>query len=261
MYCDLLTQSNLGFEKLPNGKYFFRTSILTALLQCNHKLHFIKQQMHSTDFTKNYALVKGKLFHAGISFLLNMHNNNMLQDGFKLLDKFLKNNLESEQKRYCNNIMQQEELKTELDHISFAVKVIVNYLLQNYKSYITEKTFIIEKPKYIIKLTPDLIADNIIIDFKTTKKELNENMYISYDYALQMAIYSHFIGMDTYLLYYSFANDTILLKQPGKFENIEERIEKLIDKIENDIFVFNSKSCKTCFYKSMCTHYAENSQT
>ncbi len=257
MYIDYLSQDSIGFTKLPDGRYFFRTSSLVALLQCPYKINFIAKQNNSDDFMKSLPLVKGKVIHAAVSYLLEMYKYGLAKEGAAILDKFIDNQLNKEMQKYTKNLPDTdflENLKLDCKNASLN---FARYTVKNYNSIITEKTIIIEKDSFVLKLTPDLITEHGIVDYKTTKKQLTSNFYISYDYALQMAVYSHYLQMDAQLLFYSFADGKLLLKKPGKFNNVEERILRLIDLLENNKLYKNQYACSTCFYKNKCTLEAD----
>ncbi len=251
MYLDYIKQDDLGFTKLPDGRYFFRTSVLTALLQCPYKLHFIAKN-NTNDFQKHIALIKGKAVHATTSFLIEMYKAGLIKDAVKLADKFIANYLAETIKVYNKNVPNKQQLQLLQNNIKIAAFNFAKYTFKNFKSYITEKTFIIDRDSFVLKLTPDLITEIGIIDYKTTSKPITTRFYIPYDYALQMAIYSYYLAVDAQLLYYSFASNQLLLTKPGSFKNIEERILRLVEILETNRLYKNTYACATCFYRSMC---------
>jgi len=247
---DLLKHTASGFHE--NGqKIFFRTSTLTAVLLCSYKVHFLRQNFIQRDFKTNIALIKGGMVHALVEFLLN--NSKLISESilFYLLeneayDSLLQNFITQFPVNVDIRLLNRQKLLT-------AAKQLYNFVKTHFTEYLSEKTFIIEKPNYILKMTPDLITDKGMFDFKTTQKPVN-NIVVSYDYALQMNIYQHFLNLPVYLLFWSFNDEKTYIAKPGKFNNIEERIEKIVDDIKADRLQPNKYNCKWCFYKTICKY-------
>lgn len=239
-------------------KVFFRTSTILDLIKCPYKAKFlidVNQEYFEPFENAKYAVI-GALIHELVEYLLINDRFNLFAVGLQYINHVYNNIVGELSKKYVINLFEI----LERDKIINAAITAASFISKNFKVTDTEKVFVFEDEHFILKITPDIITDNSIVDLKTKYKSLPSS--VPYEHAFQMNIYSHYLNLDTVLFYIHIDTANFKALKPGKFENIRQRINDLAKLILNQDYekidsIKSTSNCYFCKYKTKCKLYTD----
>lgn len=263
-FVDILDRNSIGLQILDfNGKkkVFFRTSAILELIKCPYKMNYMMEENNTNNnFEETKYAVIGALIHELTEFLLIQSRFKLLANGMQHIYMVYDNLVQDLIMKYKINLM---HILDKEKIVNTAVTAAIT-LLENFKITDTEKVFIFEGNNFIVKITPDIIAEEGIIDLKTKFKGLPNN--VSYEHAFQMNLYSYYLDLEAKLFYIDIETQQYKIMKPGVFKDIPDRLEKLANSILeaklNNKIVFeqdklNINNCKYCKYKNKCGLYRD----
>lgn len=256
-------RENMTLEIVDNGsgseKVLFRTSTIIELQKCLYKAKFLLYN-NNNEINTNFEDVKyaviGALIHELVEYLLFQDRFNLFAVGLQYIDNVYYNLVSALSKKYKINLIQILDQKKIIDTAIIAAA----YLSKEYDIVDIEKVIIIEEDNFILKITPDILTDQYIIDLKTKFKQLPNS--VSYEHAFQLNIYKYFLGLEPILFYILIDNQTYRVLKPGSFDNILDRLNNLAKKIINREYentsinnIKDTKNCQLCRFKYQCDLY------
>lgn len=250
---------NLGNEK---EKVLFRTSTVIELQKCLYKAKFLLNK-NGNENNNNFEDVKyaviGALIHELVEYLLFQDRFNLFAVGLQYIDNVYYNLISNLSKKYKVNLMQELDQKK----IVGTAIIAASYLSREFNITDIEKVIIIEEDNFVLKITPDILTDQHIIDLKTKFKQLPNN--VSYEHAFQLNIYKYFLGLEPLLFYILIDDQSYRILKPGSFDNILDRLNSLAKKIINREYenikindVKDRKVCQLCRFRYQCDLYQNN---
>jgi CRISPR/Cas system-associated exonuclease Cas4 (RecB family) len=254
----ILDRKSNGFSILENNKVFWRTNSLLTYKRCPlyFKLFIIDQKEQKLDLPRNIALAHGIIVHRAVEFLLRSYLFGLNGSTNRLLLEVIDNTI-AEILEETNNVENKKLFKDSIEYGYLAKKAFQAILSLNQKIIDVESVYLFENDKFILKLTPDVILSNAIVDLKTTSKPLS-NLYIYDDYNWQLSIYASLFGVEkSYFIYVSFADMDVRIvdntEQKNKTE-VLETINELTDKIlRSEYEPRKNPLCRFCKYQSNCS--------
>lgn len=251
---------NLGNDK---EKVLFRTSTIIELQKCLYKAKFLLNKNGNETNSNNFDDVKyaviGALIHELVEYLLFQDRFNLFAVGLQYIDNVYYNLISELSKKYQTNLIQELDQKK----IVGTAIIAASYLSKEFNITDIEKVIIIEEDNFILKITPDILTDQYIIDLKTKFKQLPSS--VSYEHAFQLNIYKYFLGLEPLLFYILIDDQTYKVLKPGSFDNILDRLNNLAKKIINHEYenmtinnIKDTKACYLCKFKQQCDLYKNN---
>lgn len=258
----LLERKSIGFSILENNKVFWRTSSLLTYKRCPlyFKLFISDQKEQKLDLPRNIALAHGIIVHRAVEFLVRAYLFGLNGSTNQLLLEVIDNTI-AEILEETNNVESKKLFKDSIEYGYLAKKAFQAILSLNQKIIDVESVYLFENDKFILKLTPDLILSNAIVDLKTTSKPLS-NLYIYDDYNWQLSLYTSLFDVEkSYFIYVSFADMDVRIvyntEQKNKTE-VLETINELTDKIlRSEYKPRKNPLCRFCRYQSKCSLFSK----
>lgn len=256
------SKENMTLEIIDVGnqkeKVLFRTTTIIELQKCLYRAKYLlnKNGNENTNFEEVKYAVIGALIHELVEYLLFQDRFNLFAVGLQYIDNVYYHLVSNLSKKYKLNLMQEFDQKKIVNTAIIAAA----YLSREFNITDTEKVIIIEEDNFVLKITPDILTDQYIIDLKTKFKQLPSN--VSYEHAFQLNIYKHYLGLEPLLFYILIDNQTYKLLKPGSFDNIPERLNSLAQKVINREYEYmtiqdikDPKICLLCRFKQQCDLY------
>lgn len=253
----LLDRKSNGFSVLENNKVFWRTNSLLTYKRCPlyFKLFISDQKEQKLDL-RNAALAHGIIVHRAVELLVRSYLFGLNGSTNQLLLEVIDNTI-AEILEETNSVENKKLFKDSIEYAYLAKKAFQAILSLNQKIIDVESVYLFENDKFILKLTPDLILSDAIVDLKTTSKPLS-NLYIYDDYNWQLSIYASLFDVEkSYFIYVSFADMDVRIvyntKQKNKTE-VLQTINELTDKVLRSEFEPRKNHlCRFCKYQSKCS--------
>lgn len=262
-----LNRDGKGLEviKISDGKekVFFRTSTIIELLKCEYKAKFLLDidiNYHNSFESDKYAVL-GALIHELVEYLLLQDRFNLYHIGIQNINHVYNILIAKLNEKYNINLFNM----IDRDKIINTSIVAASYLSNNFNITDTEKVFIFEDTNYILKITPDILTDQYILDLKTKYSKLPKS--VSYEHAFQMNLYKYYLNLEPILFYIHVDTSNYISLKPGNFNNIKERLNNLANNIldkkylslpnqhNNNDKKINKNNCYFCKYKNICDLY------
>lgn len=262
------TRENMTLEIINVGnqkeKVLFRTTTIIELQKCLYRAKYLLNK-NGNDNSNNFEDVKyaviGALIHELVEYLLFQDRFNLFAVGLQYIDNVYYHLVSNLSKKYGLNLMQEFDQKKIVNTAIIAAA----YLSREFNITDIEKVIIIEEDNYVLKITPDILTDQYIIDLKTKFKQLPST--VSYEHAFQLNIYKYFLGLEPLLFYILIDDQSYKLLKPGSFDGIPERLNNLAQKVINREYenmtvqdIKDPKSCHLCRFKHQCDLYKKMHQ-
>lgn len=254
----LIDRKYPGFNILPNNKVFWRTTALLMYHRC--PLYFdlyFKKNTNRNLYTDRH-LVNGLIVHRGVEFLIKMYLFGLNEDNKMLID-VIENTIRDIKQLY-NSPDEVNIFKDPLEY-AYLAKLAFKEILANFDVVDSEIIHIFEHDNFILKITPDIIAKNTVIDVKTTSKPLAKYI-ISHDYQLQGSIYTEFLNLnEVVLVVISFHDTKVQTIKLNRTNNVLDLVREYTINVLNKKFPpKRNQYCYACKFKNECPLYSERTE-